>query len=82
MPSAPTATSLRTMADPPADDPPTRVLIVEGHPVLRGVMRIACDEAPNLRVVGEAEDAPAARRLLEEASPGACVIDLDLEDYH
>jgi DNA-binding NarL/FixJ family response regulator len=33
--------------------PPVRVLVVEDHEVIRGVVRLACEHAHGLEVVGE-----------------------------
>jgi DNA-binding NarL/FixJ family response regulator len=57
-----------------------RVMIVEGHPVLRGVIRIACDESPLLEVVGEAAEGQDAILAFPQALPDIVVIDLDLPD--
>jgi DNA-binding NarL/FixJ family response regulator len=57
-----------------------RVLIVENHPVLRGVIRIACDESPLLEVVGEVAEGQDALIAYPEVAPDVVVIDLDLPD--
>jgi DNA-binding NarL/FixJ family response regulator len=57
-----------------------RVLIVENHPVLRGVIRIACDESPLLEVVGEVAEGQDALIAFPEVRPDIIVIDLDLPD--
>ncbi len=59
---------------------PARVLIVEGHPVLRGVIRLACDGSPALEVVGEAAEGQDALVVSAEVSPQIVVLDLDLPD--
>ncbi|MGZ4125885.1 MAG: LuxR C-terminal-related transcriptional regulator [Actinomycetota bacterium] len=57
-----------------------RILIVENHPVLRGVIRIACDESPLLEVVGEVAEGQDALIAYSEVEPDIIVIDLDLPD--
>jgi DNA-binding NarL/FixJ family response regulator len=57
-----------------------RVLIVENHPVLRGVIRIACGESPLLEVVGEVAEGQDALVAYPEVEPDIIVIDLDLPD--
>ncbi|HET9250437.1 MAG TPA: response regulator transcription factor [Actinomycetota bacterium] len=56
----------------------TRVLIVEDHPLLRTVIRVACDQARTLEVVGDMEDAETALELCREAPPDVIVLDLAL----
>jgi len=55
-----------------------RVLVVEDHPVLRGVVRLACEHTPGLALAGEVgtgEDAVEACRALR---PDVVVLDLSL----
>ncbi|HEY8235465.1 MAG TPA: response regulator, partial [Gaiellaceae bacterium] len=48
-----TASSPVERPDPTSADAPTRVLVVEDHPLLRSVIRIACEQTPGLEMVGE-----------------------------
>lgn len=57
-----------------------RVLIVEDHPVLRGVVRLACEAAPGLEVVGEAAGGLEALAACEALEPDILVLDLSLPD--
>jgi DNA-binding NarL/FixJ family response regulator len=57
-----------------------RVLIVEGHPVLRGVIRLACEDSPLLEVAGEVAEGQDALIAFGEVRPDVVVIDLDLPD--
>lgn len=57
---------------------PARVLIVEDHPVLRAVITIACDQAPDLEVVGEVEDGTTALEICRRLKPDLMVLDLSL----
>jgi DNA-binding NarL/FixJ family response regulator len=55
---------------------PTRVVVVDDHPLIRGLIREACDESPDLAVVGEAADGVEALRLISDARPDVVVLDL------
>lgn len=57
---------------------PARVLIVEDHPLLRGVIRLACEDAPELEVVGEVEDGESALAACRTDQPDVVVLDLTL----
>jgi len=57
---------------------PARVLIVEGHPVLREVVRIACDGSPLLHVVGEAQTGEEAMEAARTLAPDVVLLDLTL----
>ena len=57
---------------------PTRVLVVGGHPVILGVVRLACDALPNVQIVAEAGDGPTAVAAATSFTPELAVIDLDL----
>lgn len=57
---------------------PARVLVVGGHPVILGVVRLACDALPNVRIVAEVGDGPAAVAAATSLTPELAVIDLDL----
>jgi DNA-binding NarL/FixJ family response regulator len=57
-------------------DRPTRILIVDDHPMVRDMVRLGCEDDPSLEVVGEAgtgRDALVACRNLE---PDVMVLDL------
>jgi DNA-binding NarL/FixJ family response regulator len=55
----------------------TRVAIAGGHPAVRGVVRLACEGAPDLEVAGEVDDAGLAAELCDRAAPDVLVMDLD-----
>jgi DNA-binding NarL/FixJ family response regulator len=61
-------------------DPPVRVLVVDGHPVLRGVVRMACASTADLEVVAEAADVASALASAAEHEPDVVVLDLELAD--
>src|SRR5215207_4169246 len=60
--------------------PPVRVLVVDAHPVLRGVIRMACGSTEDLVVVAEAADAAGAVEACAQHAPDLIVLDLDLPD--
>jgi DNA-binding NarL/FixJ family response regulator len=60
--------------------PPIRVLVVDGHPVIRGVVKLACDGSPRLEMVGEAATASEGLDACAAAAPDVVVIDVDLPD--
>jgi DNA-binding NarL/FixJ family response regulator len=62
----------------PADDR-TRVLIVEDHPLVRAVVRAACEASDALDVVGEAHG-PGALDACERLLPDVIVLDPAVSD--
>lgn len=70
------------MSSPPdpedASALPIRILIVDDHPVLRGVVRMACDAAPGMQVVAEAGDGTSALDECARVRPDVVVLDLEL----
>jgi DNA-binding NarL/FixJ family response regulator len=58
--------------------PPFRVLIVEDHAVIRGVIRLACENAFGLEVVGEVESGEEALELCAATRPDVIALDLAL----
>lgn len=62
--------------DTDADD--TRVVVVEDHPVIRGVIRLACEQAPGLRLVAEVEDGESAIEACRREHPDVLLLDLAL----
>jgi len=55
-----------------------RLLLVEDHALVREGTREILERDPRLRVVGEAEDGPAALALVDELQPDIVLVDLDL----
>jgi DNA-binding NarL/FixJ family response regulator len=56
----------------------TRVLVVEDHAVIRGVIRLACQQSEGLEVVGECIDGASALDACRELLPDVIVLDLGL----
>jgi DNA-binding NarL/FixJ family response regulator len=59
---------------------PVRVLVVDEHPVIRGVVRIACESGERLEVAGEAADAVEAVSECIHTKPDVVVIDVELPE--
>jgi DNA-binding NarL/FixJ family response regulator len=55
-----------------------RVLVVEDHPVLRGVVRLACEHTPGLTLAGEVGTGEEAVEACRELRPDVVVLDLSL----
>jgi DNA-binding NarL/FixJ family response regulator len=56
----------------------TRVLVVEDHPLLRTVIKVACEQAASLEVVADMEDAESALEACRQVAPDVIVLDLSL----
>ena len=70
---------MAAMADPEAPTP-IRVLVVDAHPVIRGVVRLACENSPHLELAAEAEGAAEAVESCMRDAPDVVVLDIDLPD--
>ncbi len=70
--------SLRVVMAEGSDRPEIRVLVVEDHPVLRGVVRLACEQTPGLTLVGEAATGEEAVEAARALRPDVLVLDLSL----
>lgn len=55
---------------------PTRVLLVEDHPLIRVGLKFLFDKSENFSVIGEAMDGEKAVELAEELKPDVIVMDL------
>jgi DNA-binding NarL/FixJ family response regulator len=67
--------SLRSMAGEP-----TQVLVVGGHPVILGVVRLACEALSDVRIAREVDRGVDAIEAASSIEPEIAVIDLDLPD--
>lgn len=57
---------------------PIRVVLVDDHPHMRRLSAVWLLEDARFRLVGEADDGPAAAELVERIGPDAVVLDLRL----
>ena len=57
-----------------------KVLIVDDHPILRQGIAQLIQREEDLEICGEAEDAQAALKLIEELKPDVAVVDISLRD--
>jgi DNA-binding NarL/FixJ family response regulator len=64
--------------DPTPTDAPARVLVIEDHPLLRSIIRIACEQTPGLQMVGELDNASSALEACRELVPDVVLLDLSL----
>ncbi len=55
-----------------------RVLLADDHPALRMGLRVLLDRAPDIEVVGEADDGETALVLIESLGPDVAVLDCQL----
>jgi two-component system, NarL family, nitrate/nitrite response regulator NarL len=60
--------------------PPLRVLVVDDHPIVREGVRRILEAAPDMQVVGEANDGASALALAARLLPDAAVVDVGLPD--
>ena len=58
----------------------TLVAVLGGHPVVRGVVALACREAPDLELVSESDRSAGSVEAILLAHPDVAVIDLDMPD--
>lgn len=57
---------------------PVSILLVDDHPIVRQGLTTLLKSEADLEIVGEAEDGPAALRLLEQLQPQVMILDLML----
>ncbi|MGH2978651.1 MAG: response regulator, partial [Solirubrobacterales bacterium] len=56
----------------------TRVLVVEDHAVIRGVIRVACENSPGLELVGVCMDGDSALEACRTLRPDVVLLDPSL----
>lgn len=59
---------------------PLRVLVVDDHPIVREGVRRILEAAPDMQVIGEANDGASALALAARLLPDAAVVDVGLPD--
>lgn len=57
-----------------------RVLLADDHPTVRVGLRVLLEQAPDIDVVGEAEDGREALALIDDLAPDVAVVDCELPD--
>lgn len=62
----------------PVRDETIRVILVDDHTLIREGVRVLLQSAPDIAVVGEAENGVAALELARRAVPDVVVLDLDM----
>jgi DNA-binding NarL/FixJ family response regulator len=55
-----------------------RLVLVDDHPVVRAGLRALLESEPDLTVVGEADDAATAERVVQQLHPDVVLMDLNL----
>ena len=59
---------------------PTRIVVVDDHPVVRDGIRSMLGGVPDFEVVGEASSGPEALALVRQSDPDVVVMDLRMPD--
>jgi DNA-binding NarL/FixJ family response regulator len=60
------------------DKNPITILITDDHPLARAGIRTILETAPDLQVIGEAEDGDAAQAMVAELHPQVLLLDLKM----
>ena len=61
-------------------DPKKKILVVEDHPIFRLGLRELINQETDLMVCGEAQDAHAAWKAVQDLAPDLVIADITLED--
>jgi DNA-binding NarL/FixJ family response regulator len=59
-------------------DKPTRVVVAEDHATVRSGIRRMLEKAPDIEVIGEAENGMEALKLVEELTPDVLLLDMEM----
>jgi DNA-binding NarL/FixJ family response regulator len=55
-----------------------RVVLADDHPIFRRGLRAVLEESPQIEIVAEADDGPAAIAVVETARPDVVILDFDM----
>jgi DNA-binding NarL/FixJ family response regulator len=58
---------------------PTRILIVDDHPLVRHALRVVLEMEKDFEICGEAEDASSALSLIQKTPPDIVILDITLK---
>ena len=64
--------------NPTTTHAPARVLVIEDHPLIRSIIRIACEQTPGLEILGELDNGSSALEACRELAPDVVLLDLSL----
>ncbi len=59
---------------------PIRVILVDDHPIVRNGIRGLLEKAPDIRIIGEADNGETALRLIDQAEADVLLLDMELPD--
>jgi DNA-binding NarL/FixJ family response regulator len=65
--------------NPPVSSEEKRILIVEDHPLFRGMLVQLIDKELGMKVCGEADNIKDAMSIIEKARPDVAIVDLTLQ---
>ena len=57
---------------------PTKVLLVDDHPVVRAGIRNLLEKSPDIEVVGEAKDGNEAIEMVKQLNPDVLLLDMEM----
>jgi DNA-binding NarL/FixJ family response regulator len=61
---------------------PTKVLLVDDHPVVRSGIRTLLEQVPDILVIGEAVNGSEALRMVKELEPDVLLLDMEMPDLN
>lgn len=72
----PSPTTTKPPEPPKGAGGPVKVLVVDDSPLVRNLLTKAIDSEPDLKVIGQAEDAYQAREMILERGPDVITLDI------